>query len=119
VRARTPSSTINLRGNNGRPSGGRRGGSRNSECRAISIITFFDGYDSDVIAYAAPYLATEYHLDRVMIGNIFGSLALIFTAIVISLIPHDMMYGPQAALIAESVRSVTSSPRSSPGVRRP
>src|ERR1700730_9560064 len=83
------------------------------------IITFFDGYDSDVIAYAAPYLATEYHLDRVMIGNIFGSLALIFTAIVISLIPHDMMYGPQAALIAESVRSVTSSPRSSPGVRRP
>jgi hypothetical protein len=54
-----------------------------------------------------------------MIGNIFGSLALIFTAIVISLIPHDMMYGPQAALIAESVRSVTSSPRSSPGVRRP
>ena len=23
------------------------------------IITFFDGYDSNVIAYAAPYLATE------------------------------------------------------------
>ena len=37
------------------------------------IITFFDGYDSNVIAYAAPYLATEYHLDRVMIGNIFSS----------------------------------------------
>jgi metabolite-proton symporter len=31
-----------------------------------------------------------------------GVLALIFIAIVISLIPHDMMYGPQAALIAES-----------------
>jgi metabolite-proton symporter len=31
-----------------------------------------------------------------------GSLALIFLAIVLSLIPHDMMYGPQAALIAES-----------------
>jgi hypothetical protein len=27
---------------------------------------------------------------------------LIFFAIVLSLIPHDMMYGPQAALIAES-----------------
>jgi len=27
---------------------------------------------------------------------------LIFLAIVLSLIPHDMMYGPQAALIAES-----------------
>jgi metabolite-proton symporter len=31
-----------------------------------------------------------------------GSLAIIFLAIVLSLIPHDMMYGPQAALIAES-----------------
>ena len=31
-----------------------------------------------------------------------GSLALIFIAVVLSLVPHDMMYGPQAALIAES-----------------
>jgi|SRR5262245_13100444 len=31
-----------------------------------------------------------------------GSLAVIFIAIVLSLVPHDMMYGPQAALIAES-----------------
>lgn len=31
-----------------------------------------------------------------------GSMVLIFIAIVLSLIPHDMMYGPQAALIAES-----------------
>ena len=37
------------------------------------IITFFDGYDSNVIAFAAPYLAAEYQLDRVMIGNIFSS----------------------------------------------
>jgi MFS family permease len=28
--------------------------------------------------------------------------AAVFTAIVVSLIPHDMQYGPQAALIAES-----------------
>src|SRR5947199_10380280 len=28
--------------------------------------------------------------------------AIIFLAIVLSLVPHDMMYGPQAALIAES-----------------
>jgi len=28
--------------------------------------------------------------------------ALVFIAIVLSLIPHDMMYGPQAALIAEA-----------------
>jgi MFS family permease len=31
-----------------------------------------------------------------------GSAALVFVAIVLSLIPHDMMYGPQAALIAEA-----------------
>ncbi|HXA71337.1 MAG TPA: MFS transporter [Stellaceae bacterium] len=31
-----------------------------------------------------------------------GSLPMIFIAIVLSLVPHDMMYGPQAALIAES-----------------
>src|ERR671936_360826 len=31
-----------------------------------------------------------------------GVLAVIFLAIVLSLVPHDMMYGPQAALIAES-----------------
>src|SRR5258705_11988203 len=30
------------------------------------------------------------------------SLPVIFLAIVLSLIPHDMMYGPQAALLAES-----------------
>ena len=28
--------------------------------------------------------------------------ALIFLAVALSLVPHDMMYGPQAALIAES-----------------
>lgn len=31
-----------------------------------------------------------------------GSEAIVFLAIFLSLIPHDMMYGPQAALIAES-----------------
>jgi metabolite-proton symporter len=31
-----------------------------------------------------------------------GSEPIIFAAIILSLIPHDMMYGPQAALIAES-----------------
>lgn len=31
-----------------------------------------------------------------------GSATLIFLAIVLSLVPHNMMYGPQAALIAES-----------------
>jgi hypothetical protein len=31
-----------------------------------------------------------------------GSLTLIFVGILVSLIPHDIMYGPQAAFIAES-----------------
>jgi metabolite-proton symporter len=31
-----------------------------------------------------------------------GSLTLIFLGILVSLVPHDMMYGPQAAFIAES-----------------
>ncbi|GLR90093.1 MFS transporter [Bradyrhizobium iriomotense] len=35
-----------------------------------------------------------------MLGT--GSEPIIFLAIILSLIPHDMMYGPQAALIAES-----------------
>jgi len=41
---------------------------------AISwIITFFDGFDSQAIAFAAPYLSAEYHLDTVMMGNIFST----------------------------------------------
>jgi metabolite-proton symporter len=35
-----------------------------------------------------------------MLGT--GSEVVVFLAIILSLIPHDMMYGPQAALIAES-----------------
>ena len=31
-----------------------------------------------------------------------GSVPIIFLAIILSLVPHDMLYGPQAALIAES-----------------
>jgi metabolite-proton symporter len=37
-----------------------------------------------------------------MLGS--GNRTLIFLAIVLSLIPHDMLYGPQAALIAESFK---------------
>ncbi|MGA2815742.1 MAG: MFS transporter [Xanthobacteraceae bacterium] len=36
------------------------------------IITFFDGFDSQAIAFAAPYLSNQYHLDRIMMGNIFS-----------------------------------------------
>jgi AAHS family 4-hydroxybenzoate transporter-like MFS transporter len=48
---------------------------------AISwIITFFDGFDQQAIAFAAPYLSTQYHLDRIMMGNVF-SMGLVGTLI--------------------------------------
>jgi MFS transporter, AAHS family, 4-hydroxybenzoate transporter len=44
------------------------------------IITFFDGFDQQAIAFAAPYLSAEYHLDRVMMGKVF-SMGLVGTLI--------------------------------------
>jgi MFS transporter, AAHS family, 4-hydroxybenzoate transporter len=36
------------------------------------IITFFDGFDTNLISFAAPYFAPDYHLTRVQLGNIFA-----------------------------------------------
>ncbi len=36
------------------------------------IITFFDGFDTNLISFAAPYFASGYHLTRVQLGNIFA-----------------------------------------------
>jgi len=48
---------------------------------AISwAITFFDGFDSNVISFAAPYFGSEYHLSRIQLGNIF-SMGLLGTLI--------------------------------------
>jgi MFS family permease len=58
----------------------------------VSFVTIpLSGHISDLI-FGFLYFA--------MLGS--GSAALVFIAIVLSLIPHDMMYGPQAALIAEA-----------------
>jgi len=42
-----------------------------------------------------------------------GSEAIIFLAVILSLVPHDVLYGPQAALIADSIASAcaTAAPR--------
>src|SRR5262245_41476813 len=78
---------------------------------AASVLSFFSipffGYLSDRIGRKNMYM-----LGAVVTG-IFGFIyfgmvntgiaAVIFLAIVLSLIPHDMMYVPQAALLAESV----------------
>ena len=73
----------------------------------VSFITIpLSGHISDLIGRKKMYL-----IGVVTIG-LFGFLyfgmvdtatpVLVFIAIVLSLIPHDMQYGPQAALIAES-----------------
>ncbi len=66
----------------------------------------FSGYLSDVIGRKRMYIigaATMGVFGFIYFGLIdTGSSVLIFIAMVLSLIPHDMQYGPQAALIAES-----------------
>jgi MFS transporter, AAHS family, 4-hydroxybenzoate transporter len=36
------------------------------------VITFFDGFDMNVISFAAPYIAPQFHLDKVMLGKVFS-----------------------------------------------
>ena len=77
---------------------------------AASVVSFFSipffGHLSDRIGRKNMYMIGA------VVTGIFGFIyfgmvntsieTVIFLAIVLSLIPHDMMYGPQAALIAES-----------------
>jgi MFS family permease len=73
----------------------------------VSFITIpLSGHISDRIGRRNMYIA------GVVVTGLFGFLyfgmvdtaipSAVFIAIVLSLIPHDMMYGPQAALIAEA-----------------
>jgi MFS family permease len=73
----------------------------------LSTITIpLSGYLSDIIGRKRMYIIGAVTMG--VFGFLYfamidtGSLTLIFIAIVLSLIPHDMQYGPQAALIAES-----------------
>jgi MFS family permease len=70
----------------------------------VSIPSF--GHLSDVIGRKKMYMigaAVTGVFGFVYFGALgTGSAAIIFLVISLSLIPHDMMYGPQAALIAES-----------------
>jgi MFS family permease len=73
----------------------------------VSAFTIpFSGWLSDVIGRKKMYIigaATMGVFGFIYFGMIdTGSSTLIFAAMVLSLIPHDMQYGPQAALIAES-----------------
>ena len=37
------------------------------------IVTFFDGFDMNVIAFVAPDMSAELHLDRLMMGKVFSA----------------------------------------------
>ena len=75
-----------------------------------SVLSFFSipffGHLSDRIGRKTMYMIGA--LVTGVFGFIYfamlnvGAPSIIFLAIVLSLVPHDMMYGPQAALIAES-----------------
>ncbi|HMK68735.1 MAG TPA: MFS transporter [Stellaceae bacterium] len=77
---------------------------------AAAVLSFvsipLSGHISDLIGRKKMYMLGAVSVG--IFGFIYfgllntGSLALIFIAIFLSLVPHDMMYGPQAALIAES-----------------
>src|SRR3954453_9314063 len=77
---------------------------------AASILSFFSipffGHLSDRIGRKNMYMIGA--IVTGVFGFVYfgmlntGSANIIFIAIILSLIPHDMMYGPQAALIAES-----------------
>jgi MFS family permease len=79
---------------------------------AASVLSFFSipffGHLSDRVGRKKVYMIGA------VVTGIFGFIyfamlntgapTIIFLAIVLSLVPHDIMYGPQAALIAESFR---------------
>ncbi|HWM81613.1 MAG TPA: MFS transporter [Pseudolabrys sp.] len=77
---------------------------------AASVLSFFSvpffGHLSDRIGRKRMYMIGA--LVTGIYGFIYfgllntGIASVIFIAIVLSIVPHDMMYGPQAALIAES-----------------
>ena len=73
----------------------------------VSFVTIpLSGHISDLIGRKKMYLigaATTGLFGFLYFGMVDTAVpAAVFTAIVLSLIPHDMQYGPQAALIAEA-----------------
>jgi MFS family permease len=76
---------------------------------AVSFVSIpLSGHISDLIGRKKMYLIGAVTVG--LFGFIYfrmletGNRTLIFVAIVLSLVPHAMMYGPQAALIAESFK---------------
>jgi MFS family permease len=91
---------------------GKIGASRNLVLSALivatalsTVTTLLSGHISDLIGRKRMYLIGAATMG--VFGFVYFAMlntavpAVIFLAIVLSFIPHDMMYGPQAALIAE------------------
>jgi AAHS family 4-hydroxybenzoate transporter-like MFS transporter len=52
------------------------------------VVTFFDGYDIQVISFAAPFISSQFHLTKVMMGQAFstGIFGTIFGAFIFGFI---------------------------------
>src|SRR6266478_3232872 len=71
------------------------------ESQARSRCSSRGGKHSAINAACCPYAISWGMNDRMIAKKITAIPAVIFFAIILSFIPHDMAYGQQAALIAE------------------
>jgi AAHS family 4-hydroxybenzoate transporter-like MFS transporter len=65
------------------------------------VVTFFDGFDIQVISFAAPYLTSQFHLSKIMMGKAFsaGLFGTIFGAFLFGYI-GDWMGRRKAIILA-------------------
>lgn len=67
------------------------------------LVMFLDGFDTQAISYAAPYIAAEWGLSQKLLGPIFSSslVGLMFGYLAIS--PLSDRFGPRAMIITSTI----------------